>query len=85
VVDVCGPGEWIVGVSSGGRSLHVYRVAPGDWLVSEVGRDTEGLGADLAQALAALAAGAPRAIWWDSVAEALCTDGHENRPGGFSG
>jgi hypothetical protein len=70
VVDVRGPGEWIVGVP-GGRSLHVYRLAPADWLVSEVGRGNEGRGADLEQALDALCVGAPRAAWWDSVAEFL--------------
>jgi hypothetical protein len=37
------------------RALHVYLLDSGDWLVSEVGRGSEGRGRDLAQALAALA------------------------------
>src|ERR1019366_10133129 len=57
VVEVQGPGEWIVGTFSGGRSLHISRVAQADWLVSEVGRGNEGRGADLPRALAALSAG----------------------------
>jgi len=77
VVDVRGPGEWIVGVPAGGRSLHVYRLAPADWLVSEVGRGNEGRGTDLNQALAALSAGISSPDWWDVIARAL--DGEESR------
>ena len=44
VVEVRGPGEWIVGAPTGGRRLHVYQVAGDDWLVSEVGRGNEGRG-----------------------------------------
>ncbi len=71
VVDGRAPGEWIVGLPSGGRSLHVYRLAPADWLVSEVGRPSEGRGTDLRQALAALSAGLASPDWWDLVAGAL--------------
>jgi hypothetical protein len=78
VVEVQGPGEWIVGTSSGGRSLHIYRVAQADWLVSEVGRGNEGRGADLPQALGALSAGGSASGWWSSVPAAL--DG-ERHPG----
>jgi hypothetical protein len=53
----------------------VYRLAPADWLVSEVGRGSEGRGADLKQALAELSAGFPPPDWWDVVAGAL--DGDE--------
>jgi len=76
VIDARGPGEWIVGAPSRGRSLHVYRLAPADWLVSEVGRGSEGRGADLKQALAALSAGIPSPDWWDVVAGAC--DGEEH-------
>jgi|HubBroStandDraft_3_1064219.scaffolds.fasta_scaffold135822_1 hypothetical protein len=72
VIDVCGPGEWIVRAPTGGRSLHVYRVAPGDWLVSEVGRDSEGRGSDLEHALAALSsAGGSSPDWWELLIDAL--------------
>jgi sarcosine oxidase gamma subunit len=71
VVDVRGPGEWIVHSPAGGRSLHVYRLAPADWLVSEVGRGSEGRGTDLRQALATLSAGVPPPEWWDVAAETL--------------
>ena len=71
VVEVPGPGEWIVGAPTGGRQLHIYRVAPGDWLVSEVGRTTEGRGADLAAALAALSGISSAPGWWSSVPAAL--------------
>jgi hypothetical protein len=45
--------------------LHVYRLAPTDWLVSEVGRGSEGRGRNLRQALAALSAGVSSPDWWD--------------------
>ena len=77
VVDARGPGEWIVRVHPHGRSLHVYRLAPADWLVAEVGRGNEGRGRDLQQALAALSAGVSPPDWWDAVAEAL--DGGSRR------
>jgi len=70
-VDVRGPGEWIVGGPAGGRSLHVYRLAPTDWLVSVVGRRSEGRGTSLKQALAALSAGVSTPAWWDLAAEEL--------------
>jgi hypothetical protein len=71
LVDVCGPGEWVVRPSACGRSLHVYRLARTDWLVSEVGRDNEGRGNDLEQALAALAVGVRSPGWWKAVAKSL--------------
>lgn len=66
-----GPGEWIVGVPAGARSLHVYRLAPADWLVSVVGRDSEGRGATPGQALAALSVRVPPEVWWEPAAEML--------------
>ena len=75
LVEARGPGEWIVSLPAGGRSLHVYRLASADWLVSEVGRGNEGRGTDLRHALAALSAGVLSPDWWDSVAGAL--DGGE--------
>jgi hypothetical protein len=69
-----GPPSWISSSSStsaGARSLHIYRVAPADWLVSEVGRGTEGRGPDVRRALIALYDGAPCPEWADSVADAL--------------
>jgi hypothetical protein len=71
VVEVRGPGEWIVGASTGGRRVHVYRVADDDWLVSEVGRRNEGRGANLAQALTALGGDGPACDWWHLVPPAL--------------
>jgi hypothetical protein len=71
VVEVRGPGEWIVGTPAGGRRLHVYRVAADDWLVSEVGRRSEGRGADLARAIAALGGEGPACEWWLLVPAAL--------------
>jgi hypothetical protein len=71
VVEVRGPGEWIVGTPAGGRRLHVYRVADDDWLVSEVGRRTEGRGADLARAITALGGDGPACDWWHLVPAAL--------------
>ncbi len=70
-VDTCDAGEWIVSLRGGDRSLHIYRLAPGDWLVSEVGRANEGRGTGLRQALAALSRGAPSPDWWGLVARAL--------------
>jgi len=71
VVEVPGPGEWIVGAPMGGRQLHIYEVAPGDWLVSEVGRNNEGRGADVAGALAALSDSSSAPSWWRSVPSLL--------------
>jgi hypothetical protein len=71
VVDARGPGEWIVSLRGGDRSLHVYRLAPADWLVSEVGRANEGRGIDLRQAIAALSPGVPSPDWWSLAARAL--------------
>jgi hypothetical protein len=71
LVEARGPAEWIVDAPAGGRSLHVYRLASTDWLVSEVGRGSEGRGSDLPEALAALSAGVSSPEWWDLVTEAL--------------
>jgi hypothetical protein len=71
-VDLRAPGEWVAHAPAGERSLHVYRLAPTDWLVSEVGRGNEGRAADLRHALVALAAGAPAPEWWSAVALKLC-------------
>lgn len=76
VVEVQGPAEWIVRAPHG-RSLHVYRLAPADWLVSEVGRSSEGRGTGLEQALAALSARVSPADWWVVVAQLL----HRRDPG----
>ena len=67
IIESPSPDEWIVGTQTGERALHVYRVADGDWLVSEVGRGSEGRGTDLANALRALRADAPAPHWWDST------------------
>jgi len=76
LVDACGPGEWIVGLPAGERSLHVFRLTATDWLVSEVGRGNEGRGADLPRAIAALtAASLSPPSWWAHVAEALAAGG----------
>jgi hypothetical protein len=66
LVDASTPDEWIVAIVGQGRSLHVYRLGAADWLVSEVGRDNEGRGASLGQALSALCADQPTPDWWDA-------------------
>jgi hypothetical protein len=71
VVEVRGPAEWILLAPTFAHALHVFRLGPADRLVSEVGRDTEGRGADLKQAVVALSAHAPSTDWWGAVAEAL--------------
>jgi hypothetical protein len=76
-VDVRGPGEWIVGMPAGERSLHVYQLAPDDWLVSEVGHRNEGRATDLKQAIVALSAGGSIPDWWSVVPGML--DGREDR------
>ena len=70
-VEARAPGEWIVGVQTGGPHVHVYRLAADDWLVSEVGRRNEGRGLNLAHALTALAAGTSSQLWWRLVPAAL--------------
>jgi hypothetical protein len=75
LVDVRGPGEWVVDASAGERALHVYKLGRADWLVSEVGRDTEGRAPDLRRAFAALFAGAQAPEWLNAVAASL--DGGE--------
>ncbi len=69
VVDTRGDDEWIAGLAKGARSLHIYRLGAGEWLVSEVGRDNEGRGSNLTQALAALSAGTASPEWWLTVAD----------------
>jgi hypothetical protein len=71
VIEVRGRGEWIVDGPAGGRALHVYRLAPAGWLVSEVGRDSEGRGNDLRQALLALSAGVSMPDWWELLLDTL--------------
>jgi hypothetical protein len=65
------PAEWIVAAPRGGRALHVYRIGACDWLVSEVGRSTEGRETDLKRALAALDSAVWPAGTWDAIARAL--------------
>jgi len=67
LVDARGDGEWIVSAPAPDGALHVYRLGPADWLVSEVGHDSEGRGCDLGQALDALSAGAATPAWWQAV------------------
>ncbi len=45
--------------------------ANGDWIVWEVGRDSEGRGRDLSRALPALASDDTRPDWWDAMPAAL--------------
>ena len=68
-----------MGVPAGGCSLHVYRLAHRDWLVSEVGRGNEGRGKNLTHALAALSAGVSPPDWWGVVAAALNGDEERHR------
>ncbi len=70
-VEAAGPGEWIVNPPSAGRALHVFRVSPCDWLVSEVGRGTEGRGADVAEAIAGMSINGYAPDWWQAVPAAL--------------
>lgn len=60
-----------MGAPAGGRALHVYTLGRADWLVSEVGRDTEGRGSNLRRALAALLAGVRAPEWLNAIAESL--------------
>jgi hypothetical protein len=79
----CAPDEWIVGPGSGARALHVYRLAPVDWLVSEVGSASEGRGAGLREALLQLAgavAAAPE--WWAAAQDAIDQVASRDRHGG---
>ena len=69
------PGEWIFEDTARGRALHVYRLAGSDWLVSEVGRGSEGRGASLAAALAMLRGDATLPGSWLELVGAL-----EGRP-----
>ncbi len=78
LVEVRGAGEWIVGVPEGGRSLHVYRLEPGDWLVSEVGCPSEGRGSSLKSALAGLSVDVPPPDWWKVLPEVLGHDQQES-------
>jgi hypothetical protein len=71
VVETRGPDEWIVSARVSGRALHVYRLTTEDWLVSEVGRDSEGRGSDLRRALVAMSDGGTTEGWWELVVDAL--------------
>jgi hypothetical protein len=71
LIEVCGRGEWIADPALGGRSLHIYRLGAADWLVSEVGRDSEGRGSTLRAALAALSAGVSAPNWWELLLDTL--------------
>ncbi|HYB28854.1 MAG TPA: hypothetical protein VEF89_19735 [Solirubrobacteraceae bacterium] len=82
VVEPVGPGEWIVTLPEGARSLHVYELGAADWLVSEVGRGSEGRGTDVKRALQALSTGAPAPTWWASVPDAVDEGTKSSRGGG---
>jgi hypothetical protein len=71
LVNVRGPEERVVRRPASGRALHVYKLGRADWLVSEVGRDTEGRGPDLRRALAALFAVVRAPEWLNAVATPL--------------
>ena len=71
VVEARGRDEWIVGPRPSQRALHVYRLEPSGWLVSEVGQPNEGRGTSLAEALAALAGGSAIPEWWRLVERAI--------------
>jgi hypothetical protein len=71
LIEVRGRGEWIAESRSRDRALHVYRLSARDWLVSEVGRDSEGRGSTLSAALAALSAGVPAPDWWELLLDTL--------------
>jgi len=66
-----GAGEWIARPPEDGPALHIYELAPADWLVSEVGQTSEGRGSDVGSALAALARGGSTPAWWQAVVKAL--------------
>ena len=71
LIEVRGRGEWIADPALGGRSLHVYRLGAADWLVSEVGRDSEGRGSTLKAALAVLSVGVSAPDWWELLLDTL--------------
>ena len=71
MLDVRGPGEWIVSSPLGGKPLHVQRLPDGDWLVAETGSNNEGRAAQLQQAIATLSAKCAPADWWSVIAAAL--------------
>jgi hypothetical protein len=74
VLERRGSDEWIVRAATAGRYLHVYRVGDGDWIVSEVGRDSEGHGRHLSRALSAVASDDTRPNWCDAVPAALALE-----------
>jgi hypothetical protein len=84
-IEAHGAGEWIVRSAAHARALHVYQLTPGDWLVSEVGRGSEGRGPDLAHALRALAAEAYAPAWWELVASELTEHARSSPPSRESG
>jgi hypothetical protein len=71
LIEVRGRGEWIAESVPRDRALHIYRLSVGDWLVSEVGRDSEGRGSTLRAALTALSAGVPAPDWWELLLDTL--------------
>ena len=77
-VELRSAGEWIVGRDGGDRRLHVYRLGADDWLISEVGRQNEGRGANFKQALIALAAVGWPAEWAAALTEAVAVK--DDRP-----
>src|ERR1700735_5276370 len=81
VIDPLGPGEWIVILPERSLSLHVYELGPADWLVSEVGRSSEGRGTDLKQALQELSTSASVPECWEAVPEALDEKSKTSRRG----
>lgn len=70
-VEARGAGEWIVSAPDRSGALHVYRLGPGDWLVSEVGQENEGRGRRLEGALAMLSSPDWPAERWPAIAAAL--------------
>jgi len=84
-VDVRAPGEWIASGPGAGPSLHVYRLDDADWLVSEVGRHSEGRGDTLAAAIAALSLASAPPSWWSALAEMLDPDAGVPPARGVSG
>ena len=70
-LEVRGPGEWIFDDPSWGPAVHVYRLGGSDWLVSEVGRASEGRGSTLVAALGVLRGAQPLPAPWLDLVDAL--------------
>lgn len=71
LIEVRERGEWIAESAPRDRALHIYRLGGADWLVSEVGRDSEGRGSTLKAALAALSLGVSAPDWWELLLDPL--------------